>query len=168
MIVIEIVYYKKIKGCDLLNAINIYRIGNWCYRHNVPLIPFFTKILIFILYNSIIPFTTQIGEKSKLAYGGIGVVIHARSKIGDKVIIGQNVTIGRALDPEGIPEIGDNVYISAGARIIGKIKIGDNVIIGANAVVTKDVPSNTIVAGVPATKLRNVEVDIYSLLKNIY
>ncbi|WP_178075083.1 serine O-acetyltransferase [Paenibacillus albus] len=120
------------------------------------------------MFNSVVPYTTEIGRDSKFAYGAIGVVIHGRSKIGSRVIIGQNVTIGRALDPDSIPEIGDNVYISAGARIIGKIKIGNNVIIGANSVVTKDVPNNSIVAGIPAKVLRSVDEDIYSLLKNIY
>ena len=49
-----------------------------------------------------------------------------------------------------MPIIGDNVHISAGARILGPIKIGNNVIIGANAVVVKDVPDNCVVAGSPA------------------
>lgn len=153
---------------DYMNAVKLYRIGHWCYKHRIPLIPSLTKALIFLLFNSVVPYTAEIGKDSKFAYGGVGVVIHAKSKIGKRVIIGQNVTIGRALDPESIPEIGDNVYISAGSRIIGKIKIGNNVIIGANSVVTKDVPNNTIVAGIPATILRSVDEDIYSLLKNIY
>lgn len=151
-----------------MNAIKLYRIGNWSYLHRIPLIPFVMKTLIFILFNSIVPYTAKIGKESKFAYGGIGVVIHSKTTIGKRVIIGQNVTIGRALDPDSFPDIGDNVYISAGARIIGKIKVGNNVIIGANAVVTKDVPSNSIVAGIPAKVLRTVNVDIYSLLKNIY
>ncbi len=130
--------------------------------------PILLKYLTFLIFNSVVPYTTEIGKESKFAYGGIGVVIHGRSKIGNRVIIGQNVTIGRALDPEGIPNIGNNVYISAGARIVGGIEVGDNVIIGANAVVTKNIPSNSIVAGVPAKVLREVNEDIYSLLENIY
>ncbi|ETI69192.1 serine O-acetyltransferase [Neobacillus vireti] len=151
-----------------MNAIKLYRVGNWCYKHKIPIIPTLTKFLTFILFNSVVPYTAEIGNESKFAYGGIGVVIHARSKIGSRVIIGQNVTIGRALDPETIPEIGNNVYISAGARIIGNIKVGDNVIIGTNAVVTKDVPNNCICAGIPAKTIRTVDVDVFSLLKNIY
>lgn len=151
-----------------MNAIKLYRIGHWCYKHKIPLIPRLMKAITFIIFNSVIPYSTEIGEKSKLAYGGIGVVIHSKAKIGRKVIIGQNVTIGRSLDPQDIPTIGDNVYISAGARIIGDISIGDNVIIGANAVVNKDVPDNCIVAGVPARIIRETSEDIYTLLKNIY
>ncbi len=78
------------------------------------------------------------------------------------------MTVGRQLDPKGVPSIGNNVYISAGSRILGGINIGSNVIIGANSVVINDVPDNCIVAGVPAKVIRSVDQDIYELLKNIY
>jgi len=151
-----------------MNAIKLYRISNKLYKMKIPIIPKIIKYSIFILYNSVVPYTSEIGSDSKLAYGGIGVVIHSKAKIGSKVIIGQNVTIGRSLNPEDVPEIGNNVYISAGSRIIGNVKIGDNVIIGANSVVNKDIPDNSIVAGVPAKIIRKIDEDIYDLLKNIY
>ena len=47
-------------------------------------------------------------------------------------------------------EIGDNCLVNTGATIIGPVVIGNNVTIGAGAVVTKDVPNNAVVAGVPA------------------
>lgn len=152
----------------MLNAIDFYRIGNWCYNKGIPCIPQITKYLNFLIFNSVVPYTAEIGEESKFAYGGIGCVVHSKAKIGKRVIIGQNTTIGRSLDPDNVPVIGDNVYISAGARIIGKVVVGDNVIIGANAVVTKDVPSNCITAGVPSRVVRMIDGDIYSMLKNIY
>lgn len=151
-----------------MNAITFYRIGHWCYLRNIPLIPLLVKYLCFILFNSVVPYSCKIGASSKFAYGGIGVVLHSQAVIGKKVIIGQGVTIGRQLDPEGIPRLGDNIYIATGAKILGDISIGDNVIIGANAVVIEDVPSNSIVAGVPAKIIKSVDVDIYDLLKNIY
>ena len=49
-----------------------------------------------------------------------------------------------------VPIIGDRVYIGPGAKLFGKIRIGNDVAIGANAVVTKDVPDNAVVVGVPA------------------
>jgi serine O-acetyltransferase len=67
-----------------------------------------------------------------------------------------------------VPVIGNDVYISAGARLLGDIAVGNNVIIGANAVVVKDVPDNSIVAGVPAKLIRKIDQPIYELLKNIY
>jgi serine O-acetyltransferase len=54
------------------------------------------------------------------------------------------------LERFGGPTIGDNVFIGAGAYLFGPIKVGDNVRIGASSVVTHDVPSNSVVAGIPA------------------
>lgn len=150
-----------------MNAIDLYRIGNWCYHHHIPLLPKLFKGLCFIIFNSVVPYTAQIGKNTKFAYGGVGCVIHSRTVIGERVIIGQNTTIGRSLDPEDYPTIGNDVYISAGARIIGKIHVGNNVIIGANAVVNKDVHDNCIVAGVPAKVIKEIDVPIWDLLKNI-
>lgn len=151
-----------------MNAIGLYRAGNWCYRHKIPLLPKLFKGLDFLLFNCVVPYSAQIGKETKFAYGGIGCVVHSRTQIGDRVIIGQNTTIGRSLDPEDFPIIGNDVYISAGARIIGRIHVGNNVIIGANAVVNKDVPDNVIVVGVPAKVIKNIDVSIWDLLKNIH
>ena len=150
-----------------MNAIDLYRAGRWMYMHHIPVLPKIMKGITFLLFNSVVPYTTEIGSESKFAYGGIGCVVHSRAKIGDRVIIGQNSTSGRSLDPEDFPSIGNDVYISAGARIIGNIHIGNNVIIGANAVVNKDIEGNCIVAGVPAKVIRKIDVSIWSLLKNI-
>lgn len=86
----------------------------------------------------------------KFAYGGIATVIHARAIVGENTIIGQCVTIGGRSKHYEVPRIGNNVYIGAGAKILGPVTIGDNSIIGAGAVVLKDVPANSVVAGVPA------------------
>ena len=150
-----------------MNAIGLYRAGRWMYVHHIPFFPKMIKGITYLLFNSVVPYTAEIGKGSKFAYGGIGCVVHSRAIIGKRVIIGQNSTIGRSLDPEDFPSIGDDVYISAGARIIGRIHVGNNVIIGANAVVNKDVEDNCIVAGVPAKLIRKIDVPIWNLLKNI-
>lgn len=64
----------------------------------------------------------------------------------------QQVTIGssRGGNRSGYPIIGSNVFIGCGAKVLGNVCIGNNVIIGANAVVTKDIPDNAVVGGVPA------------------
>lgn len=59
------------------------------------------------------------------------------------------MTIGYS-DEIYCPYIGNNVEIKTGAKVIGDVTIGDYVIIGANAVVVKDIPSHSIVVGVPA------------------
>ena len=135
--------------------IHFYRLSNWLYRHHVPLLPKFIWRLQYLLFNCSVPASCIIGEGSKFAYGGIAVVIHARTVIGRNCTIGSCVTIGGKSGWYEVPVIGDNVQISSGAKILGPIRIGSNVIIGANAVVTKDVPSDCVVAGIPARILRD-------------
>lgn len=138
----------------MLNAIFFYRISRWLYLHHVPFLPKLITLLIFLMYNSKVPFQAKIGRGTKLGYGGMGVVIHSKAVIGDYCTIGQQVTIGGNSRYPGLPEIGNHVMIYKGAIVYGGIRIGDNVVIGANAVVNKPVPDNAVVAGVPARILR--------------
>ncbi len=78
---------------------------------------------------------------------GFSTIIMAN--IGKNGWINQQVTIGYK-DKTGRPTIGNNVRITAGAKVLGNITLGDNVVVGANAVVTKNVPSNCVVVGIPA------------------
>jgi serine O-acetyltransferase len=80
-----------------------------------------------------------------------GVVIGETAEVGDNVTIYHGVTLGGTGRETGKrhPTIGDRVTIGAGAKILGPIKIGDDSRIGANAVVVKDVPSSSVVIGVP-------------------
>jgi serine O-acetyltransferase len=73
--------------------------------------------------------------------------------IGKNCSVNQLVVIGWTDRSRG-PILGDNVSVKAGAKILGPITIGNNVTVGANAVVTKDVPPNCVVAGVPARIIR--------------
>ena len=77
-----------------------------------------------------------------------GNVVNASAIIGEDCMMLQGVTIGGWKG--GVPQIGSNVMICAGAKVIGNVRIGNNVVVGANAVVTHDVPDNAVVAGVPA------------------
>ena len=78
----------------MLNAIFFYRISRWCYLHRIPFIPKLVTLLIFLIYNSKVPYQARIGKGTKLGYGGIGVVIHSESVIGRNCSVGQQVTIG--------------------------------------------------------------------------
>lgn len=82
-------------------------------------------------------------------FGDIGV--NSAAVIGENCNISQGVSIGQASRGErkGAPVIGDNVFIGPGAKLIGRVHIGNNVAIGANCVVTKDVPDNAVVVGIP-------------------
>jgi len=61
------------------------------------------------------------------------------------------VTIGRSNRGRyaGVPVLGNNVFIGAGAKLFGNIRVGNNVAIGVNCVVTKDVPDNAVIVGIP-------------------
>lgn len=87
---------------------------------------------------------------------GMGVVIGETCTIGSNVTIYQGVTLGGTGKEKGKrhPDIGDNVLIAAGAKVLGNIKVGSNVNIGSNSVVLKDVPSCTTVVGIPGRIVR--------------
>jgi len=90
---------------------------------------------------------------------GMGVVIGETSEIGNNVTIYHMVTLGgispsiksdEQRDIKRHPTLLDNVVVGSGAQILGPVVIGKNAKIGANAVVTKDVPENAVMVGIPA------------------
>ena len=90
---------------------------------------------------------------------GMGVVIGETSEIGNNVTIYHMVTLGgispsiNSNDQRHIkrhPTLKDNVVVGSGAQILGPVVVGKNSKIGANAVVTKDVPENAVMIGIPA------------------
>ena len=96
---------------------------------------------------------------------GMGVVIGETSEIGNNVTIYHMVTLGGispSIDSDSQreikrhPTLKDNVVIGSGAQVLGPITVGENAKIGANAVVTKDVPANAVMVGIPA---KNVNKD---------
>ncbi|MED4254021.1 serine acetyltransferase [Priestia megaterium] len=156
-------YTLKVSETNILtNALNrflsmdLYRLSRTFYENGLTKGAEYVKDFIHHKFNSYIPYTAEIGEGTKLGYGGIGVVIQKLAKIGKNCTISQNVTVGSRGKQ---PIIGDNVYIAPGAICIGGT-IGDNVVVGANAVVTKDIPSNCVVAGVPA-KIISTDMEKY-------
>lgn len=97
-----------------------------------------------------IPFQTEIGYGLYIGHY-MCMVIHPSTKIGNNVNLSQFTTIGSNNGKAAI--IGDNVYIGPNVCIIENVIIGDNSSIGAGSVVTKNVPENATVAGVPAKVL---------------
>jgi serine O-acetyltransferase len=92
---------------------------------------------------------------------GMGVVIGETAEIGDNVTIYHGVTLGGTTWQKGKrhPTIGNNVVIGTGAKILGPVRIGDNTRIGANSVVLNDIPSSSVVVGVPGKVVFRVEGD---------
>lgn len=83
---------------------------------------------------------------------GMGVVIGETAEIGDDVMLYHGVTLGgRSLEHgKRHPTIGDRVTVGAGAKVLGPVLIGADSAVGANAVVTHDVPPESIATGIPA------------------
>jgi serine O-acetyltransferase len=83
---------------------------------------------------------------------GMGVVIGETAEIGDDVMLYHGVTLGgRSLEHgKRHPTIGDRVTVGAGAKVLGPVFIGADSAVGANAVVTHDVPPESIATGIPA------------------
>jgi len=145
-------------GSQGLWAMVVYRFGRW--RYGVwpsPLRKIFSFIYkILFKFTQIVtgielPCEATVGHNFVIDHFG-GIVISGYARFGDNCRIRNGVTVGlRRVEDKRAPQIGNNVDIGAGAKILGPITIGDNVLIGANAVVIRDVPANSIAAGVPAT-----------------
>lgn len=88
-------------------------------------------------------FGAEFAEPPHLPHGLNGIIVSHNAKVGKNCTIFHQVTIGEGKN--GAPEIGDNVLIGAGAKLIGGIKIGNNVKIGAGCIVVKDVPDGATV-----------------------
>lgn len=101
-----------------------------------------------------IDITTEIGPGLYLPHA-CGIVVNRRCRIGTNCNLSQHVTLGvKSREPRaGCPILGDRVYVGPGAVLFGELRVGDDAAIGANAVVTRDVPDQGVVAGVPATLL---------------
>ncbi|MEW6727565.1 serine O-acetyltransferase [Desulforudis sp. 1088] len=133
-----------------LHAVILHRFAHFFYRMRLytlaRLISHFSR---FVTGIEIHP-GAKIGEGFFIDHG-LGVVIGETAEIGNNVTIYQGVTLGGTGKEKGKrhPTIGDNVVISAGAKILGSFEVGENSKIGAGSVVLKPVPPNCTVVGVP-------------------
>jgi serine O-acetyltransferase len=145
-----------------LHALVLHRIAHLFLKLKVPFLPrLLSQIARFFTGIEIHP-GAQIGEALFIDHG-MGVVIGETSVVGKNVTLYQGVTLGGTGKEKGKrhPNIGDNVVVGTGAKILGNITVGENSYIGANAVVLKDVPPNSTVVGVPGriTKQEGRKID---------
>lgn len=112
------------------------------------------KRLGFKLKITIYPDT--IGPGLRIYHTGGFIHVGKNVKIGKHCTILPGVVFGNKTEKpdSGFVVVGNNCYFGLGAKILGSLSIGNNAIIGANAVVTKDVPDNAVVGGVPAKILK--------------
>ena len=133
-----------------LHAIWFHRISHALYKRGWVLIPrMISNFARFLTGIEIHPGAT-IGEGLFIDHG-TGIVIGETAEIGNNVTLYQGVTLGGTGKEKGKrhPTIGNNVMISAGAKVLGSFTIGDNSKIGAGSVVLSEVPPGSTVVGVP-------------------
>ena len=81
------------------------------------------------------------------------VIVNSHARLGRNVTLYPGCVIGQT-ELGKVPVVGDNVYIGLGAKVFGDVRVGNNVTIAPNAIVTKDVPDNAVVGGIPARVIK--------------
>lgn len=142
--VLEILLYPGI------HALIFHRIAHFLHKLKIPFFPrLISQISRFLTQIEIHP-GAKIGKNFFIDHGA-GVVIGETAEIGDNVMIYHGVTLGGhgwwvdTRDTKRHPTVGNNVIIGCGAKILGNIKIGENSKIGANALVTRNVPADSVI-----------------------
>jgi serine O-acetyltransferase len=149
--------YKGDWSCQGFWVMIVYRFGRWRYTIKRPLLRKPFSLIYKILYKFIqiitgieLPCEVKLGKNFRIDHFG-GIIISGYASFGDNCVIRDGVTVGlRRVDDPVAPQIGSNVDIGTGAKVLGEITVGDNVVIGANAVVLDNIPPNSIAVGVPA------------------
>jgi len=138
-----------------VKAIRMHRRAHFYYKHNLMFLARLVSQRAARKTGIEIHPGATIGRRLVIDHG-TGVVIGETTEIGDDVLIYQGVTLGGTGKDTGKrhPTIGNNVMISAGAKVLGPFKIGDNSRVAAGAVVLEEVPPNSTVVGVPARVVR--------------
>ena len=154
-----------------VHAVLYHRLAHWLYRHR----RFFLARCVsqwsrFWTGIEIHP-GAKIGRRLVIDHG-MGIVIGETAEIGDDCLLYQGVTLGGTGKDKGKrhPTLGNNVMVSAGAKVLGPFKVGDNARIASNAVVLSEIPSDATAVGVPARVVRiaGEKVDYASQVDQIH
>jgi serine O-acetyltransferase len=129
-----------------------------------PIYPFFKWMLLRCRYKYgiAIPEYTQVGPGLFINRFG-GVMVNGDAIIGANCNLTHGCMLGQLnRGPRmGSPILGDRVFLASGAKVVGHIKLGNCSVVGANAVVTKDVPDNGVVGGIPAKIISEIGSEGY-------
>lgn len=152
---LEVLLYPSFK------AIVRYRIAHWLFvRKHYFLARWYSQRTVRKTGIEIHPGAT-IGKGLFIDHGH-GVVIGETAIVGDNVTLYQGVTLGGTGKESGKrhPTVGNNVMISAGAKVLGSFTIGENSKIGAGSVVLQEVPPNSTVVGVPGRVVKQNDMKV--------
>ncbi len=141
----------KTLATDGTSSMLLYRLMQWSRRWGVyPLEMLFNR-LNSVFCHCVIGRGADFGPGFVLVHAN-GVVINGEVRGGANIVIEHQVTIGA--ERRRSPQLGSDVFIGAGAKIIGSVTVGNGARIGANAVVVSDVPAHCTVVGIPARVVR--------------
>src|SRR5262245_12083800 len=101
----------------LLDAMGFYKVSRFLKQRGVPVLPDVVRKMMLFLYTSYVPPTVELGEGTVLGYGGVGLILHARTKIGRHCVIAPFVATTGTSGHEEVPEIGDYVILGVGAKV---------------------------------------------------
>lgn len=139
------------------HAVVLHRVAHWLWHNRLNLLARMLSHFARMLTGIEIHPAARLGRRIFIDHG-MGVVIGETASIGDDVLLYHGVTLGGVgrSDPgkPRHPQVGDKVMLGAGCKLLGGIFIGEGAHIGANAVVTRDVPKNAVMVGVPARLAR--------------
>jgi serine O-acetyltransferase len=149
--------YERNWGAQGFWVMVVYRFGRWRYGVRPAVLRKLFSLIYHVAYKFIqvvtgieLPCEATVGRNFIIDHFG-GIIISGYAKFGDNCRIRDGVVVGlRRIDEKYAPDIGNNVDVGSGAKLLGPIRIGNNVLIGANAVVICDVPDNSFAVGVPA------------------
>lgn len=155
--------YRK-HGSSLLNpafwAMAVYRFGRWSLERTTRPGRWITSKIYGLLFLGVELATgitlnreATVGEGFHLVHSG-NIKVHPGVVIGDRVGLMHDVTLGTNMERGGVPRLGNDVFIGAGAKILGAITIGDGARVAANSLVLNDVPPGATAIGVPARVMR--------------
>lgn len=141
-----------------LHCVAAYRLGQYASRlRRRSKLPGLALTVVHRLWNRWITHIDHCDVDHRAQIGDGFLIMHRSgviigpSAIGRNFVIHQNVTIGQRVAgrDQGVPQIGDNVWIGPGAVVTGSITVGDGVTISAGSIVSRDVPAGSLVAGNP-------------------
>ena len=154
-----------------VHAIIFHRVSHWLYCHKLFFLARLNSQVARHLTGIEIHPGAKIGRRFVIDHG-MGIVIGETTEIGDDCLIYHGVTLGGTGKDHGKrhPTLGNNVMVSAGAKVLGPFKVGDGARIAANAVVLSEIPPEATAVGVPARVVRiaGEKVDFASSVDQIH
>ena len=154
-----------------VHAIIFHRVSHWLFRHKLFFLARLNSQIARHLTGIEIHPGAQIGRRFVIDHG-MGIVIGETAEVGDDCLIYHGVTLGGTGKDQGKrhPTLGNNVMVSAGAKVLGPFKVGDGARIAANAVVLSEIPPEATAVGVPARVVRiaGEKVDFASSVDQIH